>query len=169
MHSDFRKVFWRIARGTVYKKCLAGNSASCLISSIKPFSWKKQRTVGQKQFVYHSNNILVSPKPFWQHGCEVPLRAHGVLLLLDMADLNLSNFINLTVPGRCRQLSLLSGCAVPLHHIPHLLLGILKIFYVSPNFWPSGFKTTNTVNHFKQSITNQEPPAYECVCNNVFV
>jgi hypothetical protein len=86
-----------------------------------------------------------------------------------MADFNPSNIINLTTPGGCRQLSLLTGRAVSLHHIPYLLFRILKIVYGFPYFWPSGFKTIITVNHCKQSITNQEPLAYECVCMNVMM
>jgi hypothetical protein len=86
-----------------------------------------------------------------------------------IAYLNLSNFINLTTPGGCRQLSLLTGCAVSLHYIPYLLLRILKIVYGFPNFWPSGFKTIIILNHCKQSITNQESPTYECVCVSVMM
>ena len=53
---------------------------------------------------------------------------------------------------------------------PIFIVMNFKIFYGFPHFWPSGFKGIITVNHCKQSITNQEPPAYECVreCNDVF-
>jgi hypothetical protein len=78
--------------------------------------------------VYQYNKILVSPKPFWQHGCAMPLTAHNALLLLDMADL--SNFINPTTPGGCRQLSLLTHCAVSLHNIQYLLLKIFMVFQI---------------------------------------
>lgn len=47
---------------------------------------------------------------------------------------------------------------------PIFVTNYKNFFYCFTYFWPSGFKTITTVNHCKQSITNQEPPAYEYVC-----
>jgi hypothetical protein len=84
-----------------------------------------------------------------------------------MANLNLSKFINLTTPGGCRQLSLLTGRAVSSHHIPYLWLQILNFFYGFANFWPLVSKPSLLeiiANKASQAKSHLHMKVCVCVC-----